>query len=122
MYPPLFDLCSADTSIQTLLSNGTVLRIYPFGEAVQKDPLPYVVWGVGDGTPENYLGQPPDVDSVTTHVDVYAATASEARSVMDALTSVLELHAHVVSWDGESRDRETRAYRVSFTVDWVLVR
>ena len=122
MHAPLFEICSADTSVQALLGNGPTLRVYPFGEALQKDRLPYVTWSTGGGAPENYLGQAPDADAFTTHVDVVAATAASAREVTETLLGALETFAHVVSWDGEFRDRETRTYRVAFTVDWIEYR
>lgn len=122
MTPPIFDVCSADTSLQALLGDGPTLRLYPFGEALQKDKLPYVVWGLADGAPENYLGQAPDIDSLTLFVDVFAKTAESAREVRDALAAAIEPEAHIVSWDGERRDPETRAYRISFTVDWIVER
>ncbi len=119
MFPPVFETCSADTTLQALLGNGPTLRVYPFGEALQKDRLPYAVWALGGGEPGNYLGQAPDVDSFTTHFDVVGSTAASAREVTQALVDAIEPFAHVVSWDGEFRDRETRTYRISFTVDWI---
>lgn len=122
MYPPLFDVCSADTSVQALLGDGPTLRLYPFGEALHRDRLPYVVWSVADGAPENYLGQVPDVDAFTLHLDVYGKTAESAREAVETIVAAIEPHAHVVSWDGERRDAETRTYRSSFTVDWIVSR
>jgi hypothetical protein len=122
MTPPIFDICSADTSVQSLLGDGPTLRLYPFGEALQKDRLPYAVWSLVDGAPENYLGQAPDVDSFTVALDVFGKTAESAREVRDAIVAAVEPVAHVVSWDGERRDAETRTYRVSFTVDWIVSR
>ena len=122
MTPPIFAICAADSTVSGLIDDGSILRLYPFGEAPQKDALPYAVWALADGTPENYLGQTPDVDVLTLHLDVYGRTADSAREVRDAMVAAIEPHAHVVSWDGERRDTETRAYRISFTVDWIVNR
>jgi hypothetical protein len=122
MTPPIFDICSSDTSVQALLGNGPTLRLYPFGEALQKDKLPYAVWGLVGGAPENYLGQAPDADGLTTFVDIFGATADSAREVRDAIVAAIEGDAYVVSWDGERRDTDTRTYRISFTVDWIVHR
>lgn len=122
MTPPIFDICSADTSVQALLGDGPTLRLYPFGEALQKERLPYVTWALADGAPENYLGQAPDVDQLALHLDVYGKTAESAREVRNAIVSAIESEAHVVSWDGDGRDRDTRSYRISFTVDWIVSR
>jgi hypothetical protein len=122
MFPPVFDICSSDTSVQSLLGDGPTLRLYPFGEALQKDKKPYAVWQVVDGEPGNFLGEVPDSDQFSTAFDVYGATAESAREVVSALVAAIEPHGHVVSWDGERRDPETRAYHVSFTVDWIEYR
>lgn len=122
MHPPLFKVCAADAGVRAMLGDGPTLRLYAFGEALQKDKLPYAVWTVGGGEPENYLGEVPDTDNWTTHLDVYAETAANARAVVAALCAAIEPHSHVVSWDGERRENTTRAYWISFTVDWVTPR
>lgn len=122
MNAPIFTACYADTGVQTLLADGARLRLYPFGEAPQDDDRPYAVWQTVYGNPENYLGNVPDIDSYGIQVDVYAMTASAARSVARALRDAIEPFAHVVSWNGESRDPSTRSYRYSFTVDWFVGR
>jgi hypothetical protein len=122
MYPPLHAVCAADTSVQDLLSDGTYLRLYPFGEARQADVYPYAVWQIVGGRPENYLGQTPDVDSFSTQVDVYAQTWTSARNVANALQAAIEEVAHVTGYNGEMRDPETKSFRVSFNVDWITAR
>jgi hypothetical protein len=51
-------------------------------------------------------------------VDVYGLTADDARAAARALRDAIEGAAYVVSWNGETRDPATRAYRISFTSDW----
>jgi hypothetical protein len=122
MYPPLHAVCAADTSVQSLLSDGTFLRLYPFGEARQADVYPYAVWQIVSGQPENYLGQTPDVDSFSTQVDVYGKTWASAREVANAVQAAIEEVAYVTAYHGEMRDAETKSFRVSFTADWITER
>lgn len=123
MIPPIFALCSADTTLQGLLTTyDGHFALYPFGEAPQLVARPYVVWQIVDGEPENYLGDAPDMDAMSIQLDVYAAEAADAREVATALRAVVEIVAHVVRYNGEWRDPETRAYRCSFTVDWLIDR
>jgi hypothetical protein len=122
MYPPLHAVCAADTSVQSLLSDGTFLRLYPFGEARQADVYPYAVWQIVSGSPENYLGQTPDVDSFSTQVDVYGKTWASAREVANAVQAAIEEVAYVTAYHGEMRDAETKSFRVSFTADWIAER
>lgn len=122
MTPPIFSICAGDSTVSGLLDDGTTLRLFPFGEAPQAVERPYALWGVADGAPENYIGDVPDTDVVALQVDVYGSTAASAREVRDALVAAIEPHAHVISWDGERRDPDTRTYRISFTVDWIVHR
>jgi len=122
MHPPLHSVCAADTSVQSLLSDGTVLRLYPFGEARQQEVYPYAVWQIVGGQPENYLGDRPDVDSFTTQVDVYGRTWASARAVANALQAAIEEVAYVTGYNGEMRDPDTKSFRVSFSAEWMTDR
>lgn len=118
---PIFAVCSSDADVRALLG-VTPHRLYPFGEAPEGVAKPYVVWQLVTGSPENYLSGRPDIDGFTLQVDVYAATASSARSVTDAIAHAVELVANVVSWGGESKDAATKLYRSSFDIDWLVPR
>lgn len=121
MAPPLFSVCAAASAVTALLGTSPV-RLWPFGEAIQGAAKPYAVWQVFGGAPENYLGQVPDSDRFSIQVDVYAETVASARSVAEALRDAIEPHAHVTAWRGESRDTETRLFRFSFDVSWIVQR
>lgn len=120
MYPPLFDVISDSSEVRLLI--GPDVRCYPFGEAPQGVLLPYVVWQISGGSPENFLGNRPDVDSFSIQIDVYANNAADARSVTTALVDAIEPVAYVVSWNIEGRDPETKRYRKGFNVDWFVHR
>ena len=121
MYPPIFATCKADAGVTALLGSNPV-RLYLFGTAPQGVTKPYAVWQSAGGRPENFLGDRPDVDNFTLQVDVYADTASAARSVAAAISYAVETVANVTSWRGESRDIETKDYRSSFDIDWIVQR
>jgi len=122
MHPPLHAVCAADSSVQDLLGDGEVLRLYPFGQARQKEVYPYAVWQIVGGKPENYLGDRPDTDASSTQIDVFAKSWSSARAVYRALRDAIEGDACISAFNGEMRDPETGSYRVSFTVDWITSR
>ncbi len=122
MVPPLHSVCAADMTVRALLGTGPLLRLYPFGEARQKETYPYAVWQVVSGHPENYLADPSNMDAIKTQVDVYAKTWHSARTVAAALREAMENDAYIVALHGESRDPVTNSYRVSFDVDWLTVR
>lgn len=121
MYPPIFSVCSADAGVQLALGTAPC-RLYPFGTTTQGIVKPYAVWQVVGGSPENCLGQAPNIDGYTIQVDVYADTATSSRDAAEAVRDAIEPVAHVVSWRGESRDPGTKNYRYSFDVDWLVDR
>ncbi|HBO3004317.1 TPA: DUF3168 domain-containing protein [Pseudomonas aeruginosa] len=121
MYPPIFTVAAADPGVTALIGSNPV-RLYLFGEAPQGVVYPYVAWQSLGGLPENYLGTLPDADSYNTQIDVYADTATSARTVAKALRDAIEPIAYVTSWRGESRDTETKKYRFSFDVAWIVQR
>lgn len=121
MFPPVFQTCAASAAVTALIGT-TPVRLYPFGEAPQGVIYPYAVWQLVSGSPENYLGDRPDADSFTVQIDVYADTATSARNVAKALRDAIEPVAYVTSWRGESRDPDTKKYRFSFDVAWIVQR
>lgn len=121
MFPPIFQVAAADPGVTALIGTGPV-RLYPFGEAPEGVLLPYAVWQLVSGSPENYLAGRPDMDGFTLQVDVYAATGASARAVGAALRDSIELRAHITRWGGESKDEATGRYRLSFDVDWLTPR
>lgn len=120
MYPPLFRVAAAAPGVVAVFGNP--VRVYPFGDADEKTPLPYAVWQVISGSPENYLAGRPDIDGFSTQIDVYAETASEARTSAKALRDALEPVAYVTGYNGETRDPDTRNFRYSFDVAWLTPR
>jgi hypothetical protein len=121
MYAPIFAVCAADAGVTALLG-ASLTRLYPFGEAPEGVAKPYAVWQLVTGSPENYLAGRPDMDGYTLQVDVYAATGSSARAVAEAISHAIELQAYVTRWSGETKDTETKLYRSSFDIDWLVPR
>jgi hypothetical protein len=121
MTPPVFALLSTDFECLRLLGNNPI-RAYPFGEAPQHVQLPYVTWQLISGVPENYMDCAPDIDSISTQIDIWAYSQGEASEVFSALRSALELDAHIVGVGIEGREPDTRIYRISLTVDFWTAR
>lgn len=120
MFSPLYALVKDSAAVQAVLGNP--VRVYAFGDAAQDGSKPYAVQQTVGGRPENYLGQVPDLDTVTVQVDVYAKEMTQAKAGVIALRDVLEPVAYITSWNGEFRDFETRLWRISFTVEFKTTR
>lgn len=120
LYPPIGRTLNTP-AIRSLL--GDPPRVFSFGDAgVGPVAKPFVLWQTIGGEPENYLGSRPQVDRFSLQVDVYADNAKQAREVAEALLQELEPVAYVVAWRGESRDPDTRDFRLSFDLDWLSYR
>lgn len=125
MFPPLFATLFASTAVKAIFGS-TPLRVYAVGEAPAKGQpgyaVPYVVFQTIYGSPENYLGEAPDMDGWGVQVDVYALTLTAAREGAKALRDALEPVAYVVAWNGESREDDTKLFRYSFDVRFLMPR
>lgn len=121
--PPIFQVCRNDPAVHDALwwetaPDGPELKLYMFGMAPESVQKPYAVWQVVGGSPESYLAGRPDAESHSLQIDVYADSASVARSVLAAIEHAIELNCYVTRYGGESRDPETKSYRSSMDVDW----
>lgn len=121
MIAPIFPVCAASSEVISLIG-GDHLRLYPFGQQDDDVFYPYAVWQNIGGSPENYLAQRPDADSFSLQVDVWADTPEQAIAVAKALRNAIEPHAYITRWGDQDRDTETKRYRYSFDVDWIVRR
>lgn len=121
MIAPIFAVCSASPAVNNLIG-GDILRLYPFGVQDDNVTYPYAVWQNISGEPENYLAQRPDADFYTLQVDAYADSPDEVIAVAAALRDAIEPHAFITRWGNQEIDSETKRYRYSFDVDWIVRR
>jgi hypothetical protein len=121
MYPPIFSIASSNAQVTALLGSSPT-RLFPFGLAPQDVTLPYAVWQIITGSPENYINNTPDIDNFNIQIDVYGAQAGSVRAVAEALRNVIEPVAYITAWRGESIDFETKNYRLIFEVSWFVHR
>lgn len=119
MGAPIFKVCAANPAVTALLGVSPT-RLYPFGEAPQGVAKPYAVWQVISGSPINYISGRPDTDRYGLQVDVYADTGSQAEAVGVAIRAAIDLDAYVIGFNMAARDAETKNYRYSFDVAWLV--
>lgn len=121
MFPPLFSTLYASSAVKALLGT-TPLRVYPFGEAPQGVTLPYAVYQSITGTPENYLGDVPDMDGYTVQLDVYGSTLTSSRAAASAIRVALESVSYITSLREPPRDSPTNHFRYSLDVSFFTPR
>lgn len=115
--PPLFAVCAADAGVTALLGSSPV-RLFPFGDAPENVAKPYAVYQVLNGVPENYIGDPPDIDEWNIQIDIYAQNVTSAEDVLKALRRALESHCHVTRLGGTDTESSTQLKTTSFDVSW----
>jgi hypothetical protein len=119
---PILEACTASAAVLALFGTSPT-RVYPFG-LVEKPPArPYVVWQTlpGEG-PAQYIGNRPDVDGYTIQIDVYHNDPVSLLTAARAIRDAIEGQAYVTRWGDQVRDPETKLYRYSFDVDWLVPR
>lgn len=125
MFPPLFATLNASSAVRAIFGTAP-LRVYPFGDAPAKGQpgyaVPYAVFQTIYGSPENYLGEVPDMDGWGVQIDVYAESLSAARAGAQAIRDAIEPVAYVVAYNAELREPDTRLFRYSFDVAFLTSR
>jgi hypothetical protein len=117
MMPPVFELLNASSAVQALLGSSP-LRVFPFGEAPEKTPYPYVTYQIIIGEPQNHLNQLPKNDKLGTQIDIWGDTADSALDVASVVRDALEPHAHMIGTGSTTRDPDTKSYRVRLDFDF----
>jgi hypothetical protein len=113
MFPPIFSWLSSDSTVSGLLSSGGTVRIFR-DEITQGTTFPALCWFLVAGQPENYLGERPGIETSRLQFDIYAPTQAQAEAIYEAVRDVLEVHGHIVNFNGSGREPATRQYFVSF--------
>lgn len=121
MNVPFYQVCKADPTVLSLLGSPEP-RIYPFGTSPQEGTKPYAVYQWVGGEPFNMVNCRPDVDRVSLQIDVYAPSQAASTAIAKAIRYAVELQSYVTSYRGNMRDDETKLYRTSFDLDWLVKR
>jgi hypothetical protein len=116
MFSPAFDIAAANAGVIAAL--GSPPRLSDFGNSPQDGTKPYAVQQIISGFPENYLGQIPDADSLQVQFDVYGLDMKQVKAAALALRDAFEPVAHVTSYGGQSREPDTKLWRVTFTAEF----
>ncbi|MHC9014463.1 tail completion protein gp17 [Stenotrophomonas bentonitica] len=121
MIAPIFQACIANAAVLALFGSNPT-RVYPFG-LVEKPPArPYVVWQTIGGESAQYLRDRPDVDGYSLQIDVYHNDPVSLQTAARAIRDAIEGQAYVTRWGDQVMDPETKLYRYSFDVDWLVPR
>ncbi len=102
----LFSLVSTDPTCAGLLGADPT-KFFEFASAPTLELAPYATWQEIQGTPFNVVEGAPSTDLVKVQIDVWASTASEARTVSRAIRRAIDTSGTITffsnTWDEDSR-------------------
>lgn len=117
MIPPVFTILNASSAVKALLGSSP-LRVFPWGEAPQGSTVPYATYLAHTSIPENTQGDTPDLDVMSTQIDIWASSVSSCVSVAEAVRDALEPYAHMTSFSSMPPDEDTELYRQRMDFDF----
>jgi Protein of unknown function (DUF3168) len=112
---------------QVLRSNSTVVntvgtRIYRHGSAPQDVQKPYITWFVVTGQPEDILNAAPPHDRDTIQIDCWAETDTSIETLAYAVRSALDNQLISNRIIIDSRETDTKLYRMALEADFIASR
>lgn len=121
MLPPVFQALKSSTAVKDIVGQNPP-RIYRHGEAPQEVQQPYITWFVVTTTPENNLSGLPPCDLIPVQVDCWHPTDAGIVLLATAVRDAIEPLAHMTGMPINTRDRETKLYRIALQFDWWINR
>ncbi|MNM24926.1 hypothetical protein D3C81_353660 [compost metagenome] len=121
MIPPIAQICLDDAGVRAVFGTAP-MRVYAFGTVEKLPAPPYSLWQTIGGQPGWFLAQRPDTDGFTTQHDVYAADPDSLVAAVKALRDAFEPHGYISRWGHQIKDPDTKLFRYSFDVDWLIPR
>ena len=118
MIPPVYQTLTAVPAIVALVAD----RIFGSGIATQGETRPYIVWQIISASPDNNLSDTPEQDAQRVQVDVYSISEQVCRQLETLVRNALEAQMHIVFGPWSDYESETKLYRWSQDVSWLLDR
>lgn len=120
MLPPVYRTLSAVGTVTDIV--GDPPRIYRHGSAPQDTTRPYVTWFMVVGVPTNTMSEVPTSDRCTIQIDCWHQTDAGVEELADAVRDAIEPVAHCTGVPINTREAETKLYRIALQFDWWLDR
>ena len=119
MFPPIHALLAGDTACKAAI--GDPVRCY-FGQAKEGAALPYVVWHLAGGNPENVMDGPPPHDHFAGQVDIVAADQTTFIAAIRAVRDALERVGNITSYNPGGVNDVTGRFEYSFDAEFHVAR
>lgn len=118
MLTQFFDILNKSTEVRRLLGSNP-LRVYPYGVKLNTIPRkPYVLYGVFNAVPYNYLASRSDMDLSGIQADIFSETSDNAASCFNAIRDAIEHKAYISSFSTADMDIEDGLYHIRMDIDF----
>ena len=112
---------------QTIRENATVVstvgtRIYRHGSAPQNVQKPYVTWFLVSGNPYDNVSGSPCADRDLVQIDCWSETDEQVETLAYAVRSALDSNLITNRMVINSRENDTKLYRIAIEADFIASR
>lgn len=94
---------------------GDPIRFF-YGTAPLDTAMPYGVWDIVGGGPENLLSEAPPADGWRVRITVWGRTLTQANAAAVAIRDEVERRGSIESYNPTPDDDDTGAFGISFDV------
>ncbi|WP_210132391.1 tail completion protein gp17 [Stenotrophomonas rhizophila] len=94
---------------------GNPVRFF-YGTAPLNTAMPYGVWDIVGGSPENLLSEAPPADGWRVRITVWGGTLTQANAAAVAIRDEVERRGSIESYNPTPDDDDTGAFGISFDV------
>jgi len=120
LLPQLYELAKATPEVVAVIGNPP--RIYKHGDAPQSPVPPYAVWYVLNDDPSVNLSSAPGSDRLSIHMDLYHTTDKGIGELAEAVRDMIETVGTITGMPIDTREPDTRLYRMAWQFDYWLMR
>lgn len=118
MFPNVYALLRADATVLAMVGD----RIGRHGSVPQDTATPYITWFVVADAPHNTLGEPPGSDFNSVEIDCWSDNDAEVVALARAVRAVLDAAGHHNRVVVDTRETDTKLYRVGIETDLITQR
>lgn len=121
MFPPIFQTLKASSRVKDIVGTNPP-RIYRHQSAPQDTTKPYITWSLITTAPANNLSDLPPADRMPVQIDCWHQTDTGIEMLAQAVRDAIEPYAHMTAIVIDTREVETKLYRIGLQFDWWLMR
>jgi hypothetical protein len=118
MLPNVYQILRANSTVASTV--GT--RIYRHGSAPQDVAKPYITWSLSSGMPYDNVSAAPCADKDTVQIDCWSESDTGIETLAFAVRSALDSQVISNRMMLNTRETDTKLYRIALEADFIRPR